>query len=176
MATNHDPHEQCDECGFLWDEVLASELVPRVDAVASRLRTVMKSNHPQLSVRPEPEVWSPVEYGAHIRDVMLNLRDRLVVGVAEDNPTPKPMYGAIRVAAGLYDYDTPERLADEIQLACDLLARTMTTFMTDLERPIFYPWPRPATRTLRWVGAQAVHEAEHHFGDIERQLGADHSS
>ncbi|MCP3855439.1 MAG: hypothetical protein GY698_12000 [Actinomycetia bacterium] len=38
----------------------------------------------------------------------------------------------------------------------------------DAERPIFYGWPRPATRTLRWVAAQALHEVEHHLGDVER--------
>ena len=176
MTTNRQPHEQCDGCGFEWDKVLASELVARLDAVGAQLRTVMMSAHPQLLVRPEPDVWSPVEYGAHIRDVMLNLRDRIVVGVAEDNPTPKPMYGAVRLASGLYSHDTSERLADEIRLACDLMGRTVTTFMSDLGRPIFYPWPRPATRTLRWVAAQALHEAEHHLGDVRRQLHVDRSS
>lgn len=36
------------------------------------------------------------------------------------------------------------------------------------QRPIFYGWPRPATRTVRWVAAQALHEVEHHLDDIER--------
>ena len=162
--------EQCDQCGFEWDAVRASDLVSRLDDVGPRLHNIMNSGRPQLMVRLEPDVWSPLEYGAHIRDVMLNLRDRLVVGVAEDNPTPKPMHGDLRVTSGLYSLDTPDDLAHEIPLVCDLMARTITTFMADLERPIFYPWPRPATRTLRWVAAQALHEAEHHLVDIERQL------
>lgn len=29
-------------------------------------------------------------------------------------------------------------------------------------------WPRAATRTLRWVAAQALHECEHHLGDAEQ--------
>lgn len=107
---------------------------------------------------------------------MLNLRDRLIVGMAEDNPSPKPMHGALRIASGLYDHDTPDRLADEIPIACDLMGRTVMTFLADLERPIFYPWPRPATRTLRWVAAQALHEAEHHLDEIESQLATDRSA
>lgn len=162
--------EQCNQCGFEWDAMPASDLVPRLTEVAHRLHTIMSSGRPQLSVRLEPDVWSPLEYGAHVRDVMLNLRDRLVVGIAEDDPTPKPMHGGLRVTSGLYSHDTPGHLAKEIPLACDLMARTIATFLGDLERPIFYPWPTPATRTLRWVAAQAVHEAEHHLGDIERQF------
>ena len=170
MATH--PHfEQCDECVFAWDAVAAPDLVPRLADVARRLQATMSSGHPRLTVRLEPDVWSPVEYGAHIRDVMLNLRDRIVVGAAEDDPTPKPMHGGLRIASGLYSHETPEGLAQEIPIACDLMGRTVTTFMADLERPIFYPWPRPATRTLRWVAAQSLHEAEHHLADIERQLG-----
>ncbi len=57
-----------------------------------------------------------------------------------------------------------------------LMGRTVTTFMSDLERPTFYPWPRPATRTLRWVAAQALHEAEHHLGDVRRHLDVDRNS
>jgi len=52
VMTNREPHEQCDECGFDWDEVRASELVPRLDAVASRLRIVMLSTHPSSRFVP----------------------------------------------------------------------------------------------------------------------------
>ena len=44
------------------------------------------------------------------------------------------------------------------------------TVAADAQRPIFYGWPRPATRTLLWVAAQALHEVEHHLDDIERTL------
>ena len=50
-----------------------------------------------------------------------------------------------------------------------LLVTTLTAVDHRIERPIFYGWPREATRTLRWVGAQALHEAEHHLDDVRRQ-------
>lgn len=30
-----------------------------------------------------------------------------------------------------------------------------------------YGFPDPQTRTLLWMGLQAIHECEHHLGDIE---------
>ena len=44
-----------------------------------------------------------------------------------------------------------------------------------LARPIFYPWPRPETRNLLWVAAQALHEAEHHLTDVQSLVAAQKS-
>ena len=43
-----------------------------------------------------------LEYGAHVRDVLLVLRDRFVVGVVADNPGFTPMYRDERVDLGMY--------------------------------------------------------------------------
>lgn len=42
--------------------------------------------------RPSPDRWSANEYAAHVRDVLLTIRDRLVIGLVEDNPRFKPVY------------------------------------------------------------------------------------
>jgi hypothetical protein len=119
-----------------------------------------------LIVRPEPDTWSVIEYGCHVRDVLFNLRDRIVLGLAEDNPTPHAMHTDVRIANGLYVGDRPVTLIVEIAAGALMLARTVTALDDDqLARPIFYGWPRPATRNLLWVAAQALHEAEHHLDD-----------
>ena len=100
---------------------------------------------------------------------MLNLRDRIVCGLAEDNPTPKAMFSDVRIDNGVYAADTAERLSVELDVAAGLLARLVEALDdTQLARPIFYPWPRPETRTLLWVASQALHEVEHHLADAER--------
>ena len=33
-----------------------------------------------------------------------------------------------------------------------------------------YGFPDPVTRTLGWMGKQAVHEIEHHLADMEENL------
>ena len=60
-----------------------------------------------------------------------------------------------------------EALPAEMTVATELLCRTLEALTPEvLARPIFYPYPVPATRTLLWVGAQAVHEMEHHLDDV----------
>ena len=161
--------EACEVCGYEWDAVTANEVCARMRAVAAGYREVLAGGGDRFSVRPGPETWSVVEYSAHVRDVFFNLRDRIVVGLAEDNPTPKPTFVDVRIASGLYAADTPERLIVEIDVATDLFARTVEALDdAQLARPIFYPYPRPETRTLLWVASQALHEAEHHLTDIQR--------
>ncbi len=83
-------------------------------------------------------------YGGHTRDVLINLRDRIVLGLVEDNPTPKAMFTAARVDLGLYDRDDPITLGDELRLAAELFSRTISALTkAQLARPIHYGWPRP---------------------------------
>ena len=159
--------ERCDVCGFEWDTVTAGEIPKRLEEAADGFRLVLAGDQTALGSRPAPDVWSAVEYGCHVRDVMLNLRDRIVLGLAEDNPKPHAMFTDVRIALGLYEDEQPARLAEEIAIAAALLGRTIAALDDEqLARPIFYGWPQSATRTLLWVAAQALHEAEHHLDDV----------
>lgn len=162
--------ERCDVCGFEWDGVTARAVPVRAVEAADLAASILREGDPgELRLRPEPAVWSAVEYGAHVRDVFYNLRDRIVVGIVEQGASPKPMYGAVRADLGLYAEDDPATLATELELAARLFARTVRALSPEhLARTIVYGWPRDAERTLLWVAAQAVHEAEHHAADIAR--------
>lgn len=82
------------------------------------------------------------------------------------------MYGSLRIEKGMYRPDDPGDIAEDLAVASRLFSRTLGVIATsEGERPIFYGWPRPATRTLRWVAAQALHEVEHHLADVQ-QLAA----
>ncbi len=99
------------------------------------------------------------EWFSATRVIADRLRDRLVVGLGEDNPDPKPMYGTLRVERGMYESTDPTDLAVQIEVAAQLFDQTLSVFEPgDAGRPIFYGWPRPETRTLLWVAAQALHE------------------
>ena len=163
--------ERCEVCGFEWDALTPDETARRLRAVAEAVHPVLAHVGDWVGDRPDPDVWSVREYGCHIRDVMLNLRDRIVLGVAEDNPTPFPMYAQVRLDIGMYRQEDAATLAREIDVAARLLARTIDALDAEqLARPIFYPYPRPETRTVGWVGAQALHEAEHHLDDIRHAV------
>jgi ketosteroid isomerase-like protein len=168
------PVERCPDCGFAWVDVPATEIGPRVtrgsDALAARLRAAAPE---RVAARPAPGVWSALEYGAHVRDVLMNIRDRVVVGLAEDAPAFKPLYRDVRVDLGLYRDERPDVVAAELHSAADLFARTFGCLDDEqLARPVVYAYPSERTRTILWMSRQVVHEVEHHLGDVGRDLGA----
>ena len=121
--------------------------------------------------RIAPERWSAVEYGCHVRDVLGNLRDRIILALVEDDPIPHPMHGTPRVDLGLYARDVPEVTARDLVSAGDLFARTLDCLPEGAgRRTLFYGWPRAATRSIDWVAAQALHECRHHLDDVRVDL------
>lgn len=162
--------EACDVCGFAWDDVPAVDIPPRLRAALDGYLAVLADDDPGLSTRPSADVWSVIEYCGHVRDVAFNLRDRIVLGLAEDHPTPKPMYQDVRIENGLYADDTPAAMALELAAGLGLLAKTVAALDdARLARTLVYGWPRVADRSLAWVAAQALHEAEHHLADVQAQ-------
>ncbi len=166
--------EQCEVCRFEWDAIAADEMPVRLRVAAAGFAEALAAEGSSPYDRAGPQMWSAIEYAAHARDVLLNLRERIICGVAEDNPTPKAMFAAVRLAAGVYAGESVEALPAEMTVATELLCRTLEALTPEvLARPIFYPYPVPATRTLLWVGAQAVHEMEHHLDDVRTLMSAD---
>ena len=164
--------ERCTEdfCGFEWDAVISSEVGQRVIKSAGEIADLISSNTTANS-RQTSDVWSPVEYAGHVRDVLFNIRDRLIVAMNEDNPLCKGLFGTSRINFGLYKNDSPAEVAQEVRVAASLFARTWERIPSDVrERTMVYGWPRVADRSLHWVAAQALHEVEHHLSDIRAGL------
>lgn len=158
-------------CGFVWDDVADAEVASRIRAGAGMLARLLRNAPDVANTRPTQGRWSMLEYGAHVRDVMLVLRDRFVVGVVTDNPGFTPMYRDERVDLGLYTREDPIALAAELEAAAALLVRMLEALSPEhFDRTCQYGYPGPSTRTLRWMAAQAVHEVEHHLGDVEQNL------
>jgi hypothetical protein len=172
-----DAIEACEVCGYVWDAVTATDAAVRARASTEAFAALLEA-HPEASlVRPSADRWSALEYGCHTRDVLYNLRDRIVLGIVEDNPRPHALHGTPRVDGGLYADDTPASLATDLRAAGELFARTLDRMPRDaFDRPIHYSWPREATRTLRWVASQAVHECEHHLDDARENVSGDQST
>jgi hypothetical protein len=159
--------ELCEECGFDFDMVSPDDITHRVTTGVRAAADVVASA-PLMSLRrPNPDRWSAVEYTAHVRDVLLTIRDRLVIGLVEDNPGFKPLYRDERLALGLYRRDTADDVAVELRAAGAMFARLFDEIDPQLlSRPVQYGFPDPLPRTLLWMGRQAVHEVEHHLEDI----------
>ncbi len=162
---------RCEVCGFDFEQVGQLTIGPRVIRSAGAIAALI-TERPELgSLRPSPERWSVNEYAAHVRDVFILIRDRLVVGLVEENPGFKPGYKDERLALGLYAADTAAALANELPPAAAMFTRLFDAIdLTHLMRPVQYGFPDPSEQTLLWMGRQAVHESEHHHLDIIENL------
>lgn len=167
--------ERCEGCGFAWETVPAGQIGARlevgVDEIVDMLDEAAEAG--LANTRPEPAIWSVLEYAAHVRDVLLAIRDRLVTIAVEDKPVSPPIYRDHRVDMGLYARDTPEIVRVELPMAAALFDRSYHAFdVEQLSRPVVYAYPVVAERTMLWACQQAVHEVEHHRADIAAVLDA----
>jgi S-DNA-T family DNA segregation ATPase FtsK/SpoIIIE len=171
--------ERCEQCGFVWDDVAADELAVRMLAASAHYRILFAQaaapgradGSSALTQRPAPGTWSAVEYTCHVRDMMLVQRDRLVVGLVQDRPDFTPMWRDHRVELLRYNDQDPWSALAELETAVRMTARAFGLQTVErLQRPCVYNYPETQVRTLRWVGAQCVHELEHHAIDIAAGL------
>jgi hypothetical protein len=158
--------ERCDVCGYEWDALADEELGPRLRAAVDGLITAI--GRADADVRPAEATWSPIEYAAHVRDVLVNLRERFLLAAIEDEPVPPRIHPDERVKLGLYAVESPDLLATELRVGTEMVLRTLGVLSAagKLDRPITHTYPQPVVRTLRWLASQMLHEAEHHLADV----------
>jgi hypothetical protein len=76
---------RCEECGLAAGEVDPQTVADRALVAAEEWVQILLSS-PAVEVRPAPGVWSPLEYGCHVRDVYRLFDERLVQLLEEDDP------------------------------------------------------------------------------------------
>jgi len=167
--------EHCPGCGYMYAahavSGIAAELATLGPRYASRLHTLARTpdGEKALRRRPEPDVWSALEYACHVRDVMLAQRERLFLAVIEDCPSFAPIYPDRRTALANYATEDPALVANDLEFATGLAARACSSLRTaDWSRPCIYNYPSRARRSLAWLAQHTLHEGEHHLLDFDR--------
>ena len=159
--------EQCDGCGFVWDEVTRPKYLDMMKKVCDDICSEIARQSSNWIVRPSQDRWSTREYACHLRDVLLSLRERVILAAVTDKPTGTALYRDDRVHIGLYRTDEMVEVMTEIAAAGALLARTIQSLPEGFEsRTMIYSAQTPMEVPIIWVAAQGLHEAVHHFGDI----------
>ena len=77
---------RCDQCGLSAGEIDPAQFAERAFVAAEEWVQILRSS-PAVSARPQPDVWSPLEYGVHVRDVYRLFDARLAQMLSEDTPT-----------------------------------------------------------------------------------------
>jgi len=160
----------CDACGLTYDEHGPIRIPSEIHALGARYGAVLTdtaTDEALLTTPPGPGIWSPVEYGCHLRDVLLAQRERFLTALVEDRPTFTPIYRDQRAELARYSDETPRQAAAGIALAADLLAWVLNGLVSDeWSRTCVYGFPERSVRTLLWLAQHTLHEGEHHLWDI----------
>lgn len=153
----------CEECGFDPQPVTRADIAPRLAAAAEPWSERLA--RPDATVRPEPTVWSPTEYGAHVRDVAGVMAGRLRLILTEDNPRFSNWDQDEAAIVGDYASADPRVLTAELSSAVGDLVTAYAAVRDD-------EWDRPGLRsngsefTAFTLGLYTLHDLEHHLHDV----------
>jgi hypothetical protein len=166
--------DQCGECGFEYDLAGAESAGPAVVTGVAELAVVLRGDPPDLRRRAQADTWSPLEYGCHLRDVLLVQRERVLAARRVDRPSFEPMGRDERVEHDGYGQQDPGAVARQLSDAASLFANVLARLdPASWERTVMYRYPATVERSLRWVAVHTVHEVRHHLLDVRRQLVTD---
>jgi DinB superfamily len=159
--------EVCAECGFSYT-IGRAEIKPWLRSEANAfVETFARFDDTAVRIRPAPDVWSPLEYACHLRDVMRVQTERVVLAQREVEPVFVPMGRDERVVEDRYNEQDPTVVANELLTS----AETLAAFLDGLDaagwaRTGVYNYPEPALRTVEWIAIHTTHELLHHRGDL----------
>jgi hypothetical protein len=153
----------CAECGFSAQDVESTG--DRLRATIPRWREALSRE--DASARPEPTVWSPVEYACHVRDTCRIFRERLELMLREDNPMFANWDQDATAVEEDYFHQAPAEAADQLAAEAEATAAAFDAVRAD-------QWERQSRRsngslfTVRTFAIYFLHDIEHHVDDVAR--------
>ena len=153
----------CPECGLDASAVTPGSLADAFAATAPRWREALSGE--DARVRPADNVWSPLEYACHVRDVHRVFGERLHRMLTEDDPRFENWDQDAAAVQDRYGDQDPAAVAAELgeetaRVAQQYAAVSGTT------------WDRPGRRsngsvfTVATLGRYHLHDVLHHLHDV----------
>ncbi len=152
----------CAECGFT-PQLTITEVGSRLRATIPRWQAVLA--RPDVTVRPAPLVWSPLEYACHVRDVCALFRYRLGLMVEHDGASFEDWDQDATAQAEAYWAQDPARVASQF---ADEASRTAEAFDAVPAEANGHRGMRSngSQFTIASFGPYFVHDIEHHLHDV----------
>jgi hypothetical protein len=158
--------QTCAQCGFTWATLTRAQVATRMSASIESFVDVMTKAGTTTGQRPTDDRWSILEYGGHLRDVILSIRERVVLASILDVPVGTPIFRDERVDIGFYAHDATADVAMELRVATYLFLKTVATLPENYEdRRLIYSTKTPLEITISGAMSNALHECEHHLAD-----------
>jgi hypothetical protein len=159
--------DRCDECGFEYDLDEAPGAGAAIVRDADEIAAILTNGSADLGRRRRLNEWSPLEYGCHVREVLLVQRERVLAARRMERPSFDPMGRDERVLHDGYADQAPPDVARQLADAARLFANDLARLEpADWERTLMYTYPASFERSLRWVAVHTVHELRHHLLDV----------
>jgi hypothetical protein len=153
----------CPECGFDAANYTDADIAPAIrDNVASWPAVLNRS---AVRTRPNDSTWSPLEYSAHVRDVMKIYRERLRLMIETDDPLYPNWDQDETAVADAYNEQDPAMVASELAAAATELASAFEQLSPD-------QWVRVGRRsdgasfTVSSMAKYLTHDLVHHRRDV----------
>ena len=151
----------CPQCGY--DAATVTDVPARTRAAVAAMQAALRS--PGAAERPSPEVWSVLEYGAHVRDVCIVFGTRLAAMRGTHDPQ-FPNWDQDQTAlSDRYWEQDPAVVADELGVEGERIAADFATVRED-------EWSRPGRRsngsvfTVDTLARYFLHDLDHHVHDV----------
>lgn len=155
---------RCPECGFDASAVRARDVATLLLENADAWPTVLRRN--DAATRPDASTWSPLEYGAHVRDVFRIFQERLALMLDVDGPRFDDWDQDSTAVAERYREQDPSTVASELTAAAERLAAAFRAVPDDA-------WQRTGFRsdgaefTVETLARYFIHDPVHHLHDVE---------
>jgi len=158
---------KCDDCGFdasAFDSTLTAHSLR--DQVV-RWTAVLAGDN--VTTRPQPGVWSPLEYGCHVRDVFRKFDERLKLMLETVEPAFENWDQDATAIEDRYDVQNPETVAQELSEAGLSLATRFESVNRD-------QWRRRGFRsdgsvfTVDSIAKYLMHDPVHHLWDVSAEV------
>jgi hypothetical protein len=153
----------CDECGFDVGTVSGRQVAARLRANAASWSVVLL--HADVRARPEPQVWSPLEYACHVRDVCRVFESRVNLMRLQVDPAFENWDQDATAVADAYGAQDPAAVSVELSAAAEAAA-------TAFDAVADGDWQRTGRRsngsvfTIETLGQYFIHDLTHHLHDV----------
>ncbi len=153
----------CPECSYDSASVDPAMLPTALRATARRWKLALAD--PDCAARPGEDVWSPLEYACHVRDVHRIFDERLGRMLDEDDPLFANWDQDATAVQDRYGEQDPATVARELVEAAGAVADRYAGVTGD-------QWSRTGRRsdgarfTVDTLGRYHLHDVEHHLYDV----------
>jgi hypothetical protein len=158
----------CPECGFESAAHEVSDLPGLLEQTAATWAQVLGRG--DVAERPEPGVWSALEYACHVRDVHVLFAERVRLMLEEDGPTFANWDQDATALERDYGSQDPDVVATELVAAARSVAVLYATVGDDTRG-------RRGVRsngdefTVESLGRYHLHDVVHHLHDVGADAG-----